>query len=105
MFACVLIQHELGQGTVQTRYFAVHNSETRACNLGSGGEIQSTQGFPQIHMIFGFEVEVRNLSPGSFFAIIFFILTIGHGLIRQIRQASLVQYEMSLNVGRISSMR
>jgi hypothetical protein len=77
------IQHELGQGTVQTGDAALHHGKTRAAQLGRGIEIQAQTG-TDVHMILDFEFEDRRLTHFSHFDIARFIGAQRNGRMRQV---------------------
>ena len=65
MFADMRIEHELNQRSLQSRQCAAHDCETRTRDLARAVEIQQTQAFTQIDMIFHLKVEFARRTPAS----------------------------------------
>ncbi len=70
MLAGMGIQHELDQGPMQAGSRPLHDHEPGAGDGDGGFKIQQTQGFPKIHVVFGFKSEFLRIAPAAHLFII-----------------------------------
>ncbi len=65
VLVCVQVDHEIGEGTYQPGPQAHEQRETGTRDARATLQIDNPQGFRQLPMWFGFEVELRHLAPGT----------------------------------------
>ena len=101
VFLGLHVQHELGQGPVQSGDRAFEHAKARARQLGAGFKVQA-QGFANVHMVFGGKAQGRGFTtqamrgaPAAQLNIAVFVAAQRHAGVGQIGQG----LEQGLHVG------
>src|SRR6185503_9836665 len=87
VLAGVHLEHELRDGTVQTRDLAAHHHEAAAGHLGASGEVEPAERLADVHMIFGSKRKYPGRPPAPLLAVVLRRDAERDRLVREVRHA------------------
>jgi hypothetical protein len=96
----VNVEHECHERAIQSRGGAVEDGETRAGDLRRAIEVENAEGFPDVPVRLGREVERRSGSPRSLDAIRRLVTADRNGLVGDVREVQLEIAEILLDGGK-----